>query len=119
MRSRNFEKAHLVTGFFHFRIVQQLVVGQKFQIVLEFFPVQPGEWIEPLKYQDDFRQYNIQRMTLWDMNFFMEKDLVICFPIIFLRVDENIITKRTGSLSPDNSTIRNLPSLITGREYAL
>src|SRR5678815_1214683 len=95
MRCRYLHKAKLVALLIYFFLLHQLIIGQEFKIAFYLATIDPCKWIEPLKDQQQLGNYNIKRMVLTDMNFFMQQYLVIRFPFIFFRVDKNIIGKRT------------------------
>src|SRR4030095_10762857 len=95
MWRRYLHQAKLVTLLVNFLLLHQLVIGKKFKITFDLTAIDPCKWIKPLKDQQQLGDHDINSMLLTDMIFFMQQYLVIRFPLIFFRVDKNIIAKRT------------------------
>src|ERR1700743_3831465 len=77
-------------------MTQHAGIGKEFQVVLHLPSVKPGKWIEPLDDKRDLRQQNVQGVTASHLYLFMDKDLIVGFPIIVLGIDKNGVAKRAG-----------------------
>jgi len=102
MRGRYPEQTQLVGRPLYVPVQQHRCVGEEFEIVLHFPAIPPYEGVEPLENEGDLRQQDIQRMPAADMDLFMDKDLVVGFPVIVFRVDKNGVAESAGcAVAPD------------------
>ena len=95
------KQVHLV-GFPVGAFMQHLLIGDVFEIVCQSFPVKPCKGVEPLHHDHYFGKDYINAVSLPYMNFFMFKDLLVGFPIVFFGINKNTTHEGIrGFVSPE------------------